>query len=93
MKDKCKCGAGYLSAPENRWVCGTHIDEDGALIVSDACRQRMYRQVTGTLECLLEFHRGIETLYHRWSTGDIVAEDFVDETVKLLIVLPAEDQT
>lgn len=43
------------------------------------------------VESLAEFHRGVETAYHRWSNGMITDGEYVVETAKLLIVLPAVD--
>lgn len=46
--------------------------------------------MTAQVESLYEFHRGVETAYHRWSTGATDEAGFIVEVAILLIVLPEE---
>ena len=89
--DKCKCGAEALT--KEHWACGTRINElqPGYHIHTRDCLERQARRVMAITESLAEFHRGVACAYHRWSTGEIDATEYVTETAQLLIVIPGED--
>lgn len=54
---------------------------------------RAMRSVTVVLESLNEFHRGVETQFHRLSADEITPLEYAAETAKLLITLPRTEGT
>lgn len=91
MSDTCRCGAQRVPEEDNRWHCGTFVDEDGRFIPSKECFSTQYRKAVKAVENLAEFRRGVHTAYHLHSAGELTAEDFVTEVAKLMIVMPEED--